>query len=188
MSRFLCVTDFEATCWENHKAPAPGGGWVEPPMEIIEMGCVLADAETLKKVSEFQTFVRPVRTTTLSDFCMFLTTIRQEDVDRAPEFPEALTVWMRWLDGLVQRSEVTFASWGRYDYNQLTQDCQYHGVKFPFWTEHTNLKTAVAEKKGWKPQGVGKALRRLGLEFEGTAHRGLDDAKNILRIAQKVLL
>ena len=30
--------------------------------------------------------------------------------------------------------------------------------------------------------GVGGALRYLGLEFEGTPHRGIDDARNIARI------
>ena len=36
-----------------------------------------------------------------------------------------------------------------------------------------------------KRYGVGAALKKLGLEFEGTAHRGIDDAKNIARIYAK---
>ncbi len=30
--------------------------------------------------------------------------------------------------------------------------------------------------------GVGQALRRVGLRFEGTPHRGIDDARNIVRL------
>ena len=36
--------------------------------------------------------------------------------------------------------------------------------------------------------GVGQALEHLGMEFEGTPHRGDDDAYNIARILQKVFI
>lgn len=36
------------------------------------------------------------------------------------------------------------------------------------------------------PKGVAKVLARLGMEFEGTPHRGIDDMRNIIRIVRKV--
>lgn len=178
--KYLCVVDFEATCWGD------GNAGKRDEMEIIEFGAVLADASTLEKLSEFQTFVRPVRNPLLTDFCRGLTSIRQEDVDRAPMFPEASQMFMTWLGDGRAREEATFASWGHYDFAQLERDCAYHKVQWPFFLkDHVNLKNVVAERMGWRPKGVAKALSAIGFRFEGTAHRGIDDARNILRIARK---
>jgi len=47
------------------------------------------------------------------------------------------------------------------------------------------LKTEFVAARG-KPKklGVREALQALGLTFEGTAHRGIDDSRNIARIYQ----
>lgn len=37
-----------------------------------------------------------------------------------------------------------------------------------------------------KRLSLGEALRYLGMEFEGSPHRGLDDARNIARIVWRV--
>ena len=37
-----------------------------------------------------------------------------------------------------------------------------------------------------KKLGVSEALESLGLTFEGTAHRGIEDARNIARIYQRL--
>ena len=87
----LLVIDFEATC-----------DVAEPdyPHEIIEFPCVAVETETGCIVSEFQTFVRPIRNPKLTEFCKELTGIRQEDVDAAPLLPEAITMFRAWLDSL----------------------------------------------------------------------------------------
>jgi inhibitor of KinA sporulation pathway (predicted exonuclease) len=36
-----------------------------------------------------------------------------------------------------------------------------------------------------KPGGMAQALARAGLALDGTHHRALDDARNILRIAER---
>ena len=68
-------------------------------MEIIEIGAVLVDTETLIPVDELGTFVKPVRHPVLTPFCTELTTITQADVDHAPLFPEALAKVRRLIDG-----------------------------------------------------------------------------------------
>lgn len=176
MIKYLCVTDLEATCWDN------GNVGKRHEMETIEIGSVLINAETLQKVSEFQNFIKPVRNPVLSDFCKSLTTITQDQVNGAESFPVVFTKWLNWMN---QVDTPVLASWGRYDYNQLLQDCTFHSIAFPF-TDHVNIKNVVAEKMRWRPQGVSKALARLGFKFEGTAHRGIDDARNIHRIIKKV--
>lgn len=188
MRKTICIVDFEATCWQDKRKTGPSGhGHVYPPMEIIEIGAVMADGKTLKKVGEFQAFVRPVREPVLSDFCTALTTIKQENVVRADTFPQVLAKWKVWMGTLSKKDDITFASWGAYDFKQLDKDCQYHKEEFPFlWDDHFNIKIHVADKMGWSRKGVGSAAQRLKLKFEGIAHRGIDDARMIHKILYKV--
>jgi inhibitor of KinA sporulation pathway (predicted exonuclease) len=166
------VVDLEATCDEHHRIP-------REETEIIEIGAVLVDAESLAPVEEFQTFVRPVRHRTLTPFCIRLTTIRQADVDGAPRFHEALMK----LRAMVAGRAVRLASWGAYDRDQLARDARRHGIALPFGSAHTNIKDAFVRLAG-EGRGLGTvaALRRVGLRFEGTHHRGIDDARNIARL------
>ena len=64
--RKLLIVDLEATCWERprHEPEA---------METIEIGALLVDPEDPARPSEYQGFVRPVRSPELSEFCKRLT-------------------------------------------------------------------------------------------------------------------
>ena len=169
---FLVVVDFEATCDQDHRIS-------KYEMEIIEIGAVLVETSTLKKVGELGTFVKPIRHPQLTAFCTELTTITQHDVDDAPLFPEALAKLLVFLGP----REVLFCSWGDYDRNQLTQDCRLHGVPYPFGERHLNLKKRFSEKQSLpKKLGMGQALEHCNLKLEGTHHRGIDDANNMARM------
>ncbi len=170
------VFDLEATCWEQGTTPSR--------MEIIEIGATRLHPDTYEIDSVFSTFVRPVEEPELSDFCKNLTSIQQTDVDLAPVFPEAMDMFFAWIDA----SEVTFYSWGYYDIKQIRMDYQRHGNSEPAaFSSHVNLKKLFSEIYGRKPCGMRKALNILGLGHEGTHHRGVDDAKNISRIAKVIL-
>lgn len=171
------VLDLEATCDENHRIP-------REETEIIEIGAVLIESETLTQVAEMQTFVKPIRHPKLTPFCTELTTIRQEDVDQAPRFPVA----MQRLKTLIGSHDALFCSWGNYDRNQLERDARRHSVRLPLGREHWNLKAMFAKQfQNGRECGVDRALGHLGLRFQGTHHRGIDDARNIARILPYVL-
>jgi inhibitor of KinA sporulation pathway (predicted exonuclease) len=173
------VIDLEATCCDDYAFP-------REESEIIEIGAVLVDAESLKPVAELQTFVKPVRHTLLTPFCTRLTTITQAHVDRAPRFPQANFALGNFLRG----KDALFCSWGGYDRNQLRRDAQYHRVKLPLplSERHLNLKEAFSKRLGESRQyGTGQALRRAGLSFSGTQHRAIDDARNIARLLPFVM-
>ncbi|MBX3188414.1 MAG: exonuclease domain-containing protein [Labilithrix sp.] len=172
---YWLVIDLEATCDDRD------GPCLVPKheMETIEIGAVLVDAATLETVGELGQMVRPVRHPALTEFCKALTTIRQEDVDRAPLFPEAVASVERLLDG----RRALFCSWGDYDRNQLAQDAAHHRIRVPFAHTHVNLKKRFSEALGLpKRYGMDGALGRVGLTLEGTHHRGIDDARNIARL------
>lgn len=153
-------------------------------MEIIEIGAVLADARTLQPVDEFQSFVRPVRHPVLTPFCTELTSITQDDVAPAPGFADMVAAFKAWLYcGERANRSMVFCSWGDYDLKQLEQDCAFHRVAFPIGAPHVNVKRLMSERHrlGKRP-GLGEGLRLAGLVFSGTAHRGIDDARNITRL------
>jgi inhibitor of KinA sporulation pathway (predicted exonuclease) len=168
--RYYLVIDLEATCDENHAIP-------RAETEIIEIGAVLCDADDFAPVGEWQSFVKPTRHPRLTPFCTRLTSIQQADVDAAPGFAAAI----RGLAEFVRGKDLVFCSWGDYDRNQLDRDSRRHGVALPLGKRHINLKERFARLDGQK-LGVGQALRRAGLRFAGTAHRGIDDARNIARL------
>lgn len=182
--RPLLIIDFEATCWgpEDRPPPAPDGRMYAN--EIVEFGCALLDDKGQAVDRAWQSYVRPVLHPTLTAFCTELTGIQQHQVDEAPLFPEALEAF-REAFGIRGGAEPRFASWGNFDRNILLDDCNTHGVTYPFRPEnHLNLKAEAVKALGLKKRmGVQRTLDAIGLTFEGRPHSGIDDAKNIARIA-----
>lgn len=163
------IFDLEATCTKTGEFP-------RDEMEIIEIGAVDTDGK------EFASFIKPVRNPELTDFCKELTTIKQSDVDTAAEFKEVYAFFKDFFE------DATLISWGDYDRKQMIKDLEYHGIKDKYINyNHINLKQVFLDYSGLKRAGVNKALSWFNLEFEGTKHRGIDDAKNIIKIYDKLV-
>jgi inhibitor of KinA sporulation pathway (predicted exonuclease) len=172
---YYFVVDLEATCDEHHRIP-------REETEIIEIGAVLCD-RALAPCGELQTFVRPERHPRLTAFCTKLTSIAQADVDGAPTFVEAVKLVAGWLGERGALGQILFCSWGDYDRQQIQRQERKVGVRLPLGADHLNLKEAFRTRSGDdKKLGVAEALARVGLGFEGTHHRGIDDARNIARL------
>ncbi|OUL19623.1 exonuclease [Nostoc sp. RF31YmG] len=171
--QYYLIVDLEATCCDDGTIP-------RHEMEIIEIGAVMLNSTTWEIDSEFQQFIQPVRHPQLTAFCTKLTSIQQQDVEQAPQFSEAivsLTEWMKSFPNYI------FCSWGNYDKNQFIQDCKYHNIPYPFAFEHKNIKEEFSQHLGVSKRfGMAQALQNLGLELQGTHHRGIDDARNIAAI------
>ncbi|HEY8545271.1 MAG TPA: 3'-5' exonuclease [Acidimicrobiales bacterium] len=167
--------DLEASCWE--------AAWVRSRMETIEIGAVRLGPD-LEPVEEYDTFVRPVAYPRLSSFCTRLTSISQEQVDAADTFPKAFARFLTWMG-----PDARLVTWGAFDIGQLRMDCERHGMVFPerLAETHLNLKTAFGKWQGRKRVALQDALDLLGLPHEGHAHRGIDDARNLARVARATL-
>ncbi|MEZ6196399.1 MAG: 3'-5' exonuclease [Planctomycetota bacterium] len=173
----LMVVDLEATC--------DVGGFAPAEMEIIEIGAVVVGVGDWETRAEFRTFVRPVDRPALTAFCTALTSIRQEDVDAAPTFPEALEAFRAWYR---PRDLEVWSSWGAYDKSQLRRDQRRHGTGNLLPKRHLNLKALYARAfhaDGRRP-GLAQALAASDLEFAGSAHRALDDARNTARLLPRI--
>ncbi len=166
------IIDLEATCCKQRTIKREA-------MEIIEIGAVVVDAKTLEVVDEYTTFIKPILNPVLTDFCKELTTITQDDVNKAKGYKEAIEAFKRWSS---QYEDYLFCSWGDYDKNQFLLDSKLHKVDYPFSEEHLNIKKAFAKAQNIKPCGLDRALEHVGLALEGTHHRGIDDARNMARL------
>lgn len=172
------IIDLEATCWDTKD---------HDDNEIIEIGAVMV-SDDYRVVSEFQTFVKPVRNPILSDFCKGLTSITQEQVDSGADFMGAMWSLVVWAEIVMQENglepkfnDLVFCSWGMYDQNQFRKDCQFHKVHYRFGI-HRSIKHEFMLDKHLQGCGMTKALKILNIPMDGTHHRGIDDARNIAKI------
>ncbi len=165
------ILDLEATCWKDRNSHKQN--------EIIEIGAVKMNNNG-EALGEFCEFIKPKLNPTLSDFCIELTTITQQEVDSADTFDKVIKRFKKWID--IEKPYV-LCSWGFYDKKQFEKDCELHHLHTGWLKHHISLKHQYGSiKKLRKPIGMGSALKKEKLELDGTHHRGIDDARNIAKI------
>ena len=174
------VVDLECTTDEEKKGIQRSVPRLE--MESIEIGAVLVDKH-FKVLKEYTKFIKPVRHPILTEFCTQLTHIDQSMISSADHFPD---VFKNFQDEMI-RVNTIFCSWGDFDRKQLEQDCLYWQISYAM-PNHINLKKmfSITQHKTHE-YGLSKALRISKLQFEGTPHRGIDDAKNIVKLLPLIL-
>lgn len=172
----ILVIDIEATCWEGSPPP-------QQENEIIEIGICVIDMTKKQPISKDSILVQPEKST-VSDFCTNLTTLTQTQVDQGVSFANACKM----LRDQYNSTQHIWASYGAYDKNQFTKQCENRQIKYPFNPRHINVKTLFALVHTL-PQEVGmaSALDLINLPLEGTHHRGMDDAWNIAQILCRLL-
>lgn len=180
----LVILDFEATCQP---------GTPPTPQEIIEFPSVLIDLREEGVIDEFESFVRPVHHPQLSEFCTELTSIRQEDVACAPVFAEVFDRHLAWLKGhqlLGGEDPGVIVTCGDWDLStMLPVQCRASErsiAEVPrIYRRWINIKKIFSKtRRGAKAFGMPTMLSNLGLELVGRHHRGIDDCRNIARMAQ----
>ncbi|KAH8555877.1 exonuclease family protein, partial [Umbelopsis sp. PMI_123] len=171
--------DVEATCEENNK---------NYPHEIIEFPVVLVDGKTFDIVDQYRSYVKPYINPTLTEFCTRLTGISQETVDSSPEFIEVLNSFQVWMAkySLFQEKSAIFVTDGPFDIsNFVTKQCNHDGIAIPsYFLQWVDIRIIFARFYKCKRENIAGMLAALHMEFDGRAHSGLDDAKNVFRIAR----
>jgi inhibitor of KinA sporulation pathway (predicted exonuclease) len=154
-------------------------------METIEVGLVVIDLVTLEIVDEFQRFVRPKINPTLTDFCKKLTSIQQADVNSAGTYGE---VGQELGAFIAPYPNAAWASRGDYDARQLERDAAFAAC--PSLLEglpHFNARKWHAGMCDNRPKSFKQTVESLGLVWQGTYHRGIDDARNVASIVKEIL-
>ncbi|KAI5211174.1 3'-5' exoribonuclease 1 isoform X1 [Manis pentadactyla] len=182
---YICIIDFEATCEEGN-----------PPEfihEIIEFPVVLLNTHTLEIEDTFQQYVRPEINTQLSDFCINLTGITQDQVDRADTFPLVLKKVIDWmkLKELGTKYKYSILTDGSWDMSKfLNIQCRLSRLRYPpFAKKWINIRKSYGNfyKVPRSQTKLTIMLEKLGMDYDGRPHSGLDDSKNIARIAVRML-
>lgn len=173
----IIVIDLEATCWEGD--PPAGDS-----TEIIEIGLCVLDVATGHREPARAILVKPQHST-LSPYCQKLTTITPEMLENAPNLVEACAI----LREEYLSETRTWASYGDYDRIMLRAQCEAWGIPYPFGRSHINVKNLLALQNNLNREvNLQEATAMLGLPFEGTIHRGMDDAWNIAAVLDRILL
>ena len=175
MEKAFILYDLEATCWRTSRPKR---------VEIIEVGAVKVNAD-LAIVSEYCAFVRPLVHPVISKFCTSLTSIRQSDIDLAPQFDEVMEDYEDWMG--VGTADVIPMSWGDFDKRQLITDAALHDIQLDWLEAHVCFQKHFGKwKKSQNQVGLKKALEEEGINWAGTEHRAIDDARNMAELFCKV--
>lgn len=174
----VVIFDIECTCWdESENMP-------RSERETIEIGAVLVSVEDGKIISSFNKFIKPKNRPILSDYCKTLTTIKQEDVDSANDFKQIMDEFGNWM--ISDENPIYILSWGYFDRNHIrdeSKEKKYQGISLTeISNKHLNLKEIFGKHYGIHAKGFESALRYLNFHFEGTQHRGIDDATNMVKV------
>lgn len=174
--RKINIVDIESTCWLGH----PPKGQVS---EIIEIGICQINTKTWE-ISRPKSIIIKPQQSTLSDFCKSLTHITPAMIRNGVSFDTAV----RKLQEEWQTKKYAWGSWGMYDINKIRDECAARKVAYPFSHTHFNIKDLFAiarcQKRG---TSLKKAIREIGAEFNGSPHRGCDDAYNAAVILRSIL-
>lgn len=172
------MIDLEATCWDNQTAP--DGRPQNEVSEIIEIGIVQIDLRQMKISDKKSYLVKPKIFPELSDYCKNLTSITQEMIDKKGTTLEYAFERMK---SEFKTMKYEWASWGDYDRIQIQRQCENENLQYPFHKTHLNMKFIMSFLVGSKIQrNVDGMMKFLHMDFEGHAHRGVDDAYNIARM------
>ncbi|MEM8525610.1 MAG: 3'-5' exonuclease [Bacteroidota bacterium] len=169
------IFDLEATCWQ--------GSPRSKTQETIEIGAFLLNAYGELQGS-YNRFIRPILNPYLSSYCTELTTIEQEQVDRAQKFPKVIEEFQDWAE--IFEEDYMLCSWGQFDQTLLIADCRLHDIEEDWLENHINLKAQYREiKRLSRPRGLKWAVEKEGFDFDGTHHRAIDDADNLVKVFLK---
>jgi inhibitor of KinA sporulation pathway (predicted exonuclease) len=189
MKYYLCVLDFEATCWNE---ATDHGKDMRKQMEIIEFPSIMylidEESQTQTYIATFHEYVRPTINPLLSDFCTQLTGITQSQVDAADEFAAVYRRHIKWLGKHVPFEAgipLVFVTCGKWDLEiQLPREIKNKGLRLnKYYTvsdtaRQVDIKDAFFTVYGKKAAGLSGLLQSLNMTFEGRPHSGIDDSLN----------
>ena len=189
--RYCCVLDFEAVFADDAKTNR------NYDMEIIEFPSVLLEfssEKTLRVVDQIQNYVKTRRIPKLNSVCIDVTGITQETIDtKGISFEQALVAHNDWLTNHLgeapTKENVLMITCGDWDLKTMIPHQVYHepntkklvGSHFTQWCNLKDLYGDFFNKQ--QVNGMVTMLNGLKLELQGKHHSGIDDCKNIARVA-----
>lgn len=187
---YLLILDFEAQCLEGEKLAV---------QEIIEFPVVVYDLKNQKIALNktdgnpiiFHQYIKPVEVPILTEYCKNLTGISQEQVDNGLILQDALKSFDEFLNiNKIPPNKFCFVTSGDWDLMQcLRREAKYKKIQLKdYFKRWINVKNIFFQYIGYKaPAGMVTMLQKLNLRLDGRHHSGIDDAKNITKIVDKLI-
>lgn len=177
------IFDTEFTSWEGAMARK----WSGPNeyRELVQIGAVKIDADSLEVIGTFEVLTKPVRNPQLSAYFIGLTSIRQEQLDAdGLDFVTGLQRFMKFTGGLPPWS------YGG-DVSVLAENMQLNNIPVPVdWPtiDATNLAPWF-HKYAPQTKGInsGRLAGTLGVPLLITEHTGLGDSLSILAAIKELM-
>ncbi|KAI5662492.1 hypothetical protein M9H77_21815 [Catharanthus roseus] len=175
---------------------------LEGKVEILEFPVLLFDAKTMSVVDFFHRFVRPSKMTEQRINEYIEGKYGKLGVDRVwhdtaipfhnviQEFEDWLVKHRLWGEkpgGLLNKA--AFVTCGNWDVKtKIPQQCEVSNIKLPsYFMEWINLKDSYLNFYKQRAPGMLSMMRELNIPLRGSHHLGIDDAKNITRVLQRLL-
>ena len=180
--RSAILYDLEYTAWEGSMAHR----WLRPGefREVVQIGAVKVNAETLEIAGEFDVLVRPRINTMLSAYFGNLTGITNAMLaDRGIDLREAYDRFVAFA------GNSPIVSFGRDDL-VLTHNLALYGIRdAPPLPVHRNIAPWLNEN-GIVTKGLHACdiARACGASFVGREHDALDDARSLAAGSRELIL
>ncbi|PIC16177.1 hypothetical protein B9Z55_022868 [Caenorhabditis nigoni] len=186
----LLIVDLEATCDKDN---------FDYPPEIIQISVRVLNTreKVIREDLSFDKLIRPVINPKLTDYCVELTGIDQESIDKADTFPEVYDQFSAWLkEHDFQEKRFAFVCDTRQDMWRLAQyqfllNKQPLPTIFRQWVnlgyhyEEDRRKAPVQDT--WGPSLIEKMSGFYNIPFDGHAHNAKDDCAFLAKITKYLL-
>ncbi len=171
--QFILV-DTEYTTWEGAQARA----WSGPGehKELVQIGAIRVDAETLAETNAFQVLIRPTINPTLSQYFIDLTGITQQQVDeQGLDVEKAIAHFAHWS------GDLPLFCFGT-DGQVIAGQCELAGIRNPFALDRFCDIRDTFEARGVPAHQFMSStiVTAFGHQPERSGHNALNDARSIL--------
>lgn len=152
--------------------------------EVLEIGAVKLDRDN-EKLEEFQTYVKP-QYSTISSYVTRITGIDDTTVADAPDYAAAMRRFTEWIE---PDKPCRFYTWSSSDQNVLLREadlkeCVLHERFYSYWMD---LQRIHQRLYGFaRPMNLTSALGSMQIEFKGTEHGALADARNTAKLLREL--
>lgn len=176
----IVVFDTEVTTWEG----AASRNWSGPGehRELVQLGAALVETTGFAELGTFKRLVRPMINPTLSDYFINLTGITREKVnEEGVHFNALLESFCGWCG---QYALYTYDKVGilrLFDRDVLIENCDLHGLKFPFEMERFHNINEIFVEHGIVVVQSGRAPEAFGEKPKQRSHDALNDVRGLIR-------
>lgn len=175
----LAFFDVEMNCID--KVDNTLGYW-----EVISIGVVKYNIKT-KEISRFYRVIKPQIQTVLSERCIKITGLNQEEVDSGISYKIAMDELQKWIGS----GKTVFLSWGREDIKALKSNSKLSGNEnnliFQIRKRYVDFQKEFSyyHLKNNQVVSLVNALTVYDLEFQGEQHNALNDSYNLFKVYEK---